>query len=150
MRQIILAIGIRSAFVRDEGVMKKIDFSEIIALYPELLSNPINCKPKAIIKYIDDSEGDLIIGNGIDNVPEYNELRMEINHRGIKIIKMVFKYPTYSLSKYKQQYSQHARWMDYSPEAAEEIAKEYINQIHLLEEQVKKDGINVEVIDGDL
>jgi hypothetical protein len=40
--------------------------------------------------------------------------------------------------------------MDYSPEAAEEIAKEYINQIHLLEEQVKKDGINVEVIDGDL
>lgn len=150
MRKIILTIGTKSSTVDAESILKRVDFRTIISLYPELLSDPINCKPAAILKYLDNSEEDLIIGNAINELTDYNEIKKGLDARKIEITKVILKYPVYSLSassEYKKQYQEHARWLDYSPEAAESIARDYVERLHLLVDTIEQDGIEVEVID---
>lgn len=146
MRKITLTIGVKSSDVEDVTSEKRIDISEILSLYPDVLANPSECRPIAILRYLKDQQGDLLIGSGIDKVTDYTILRRELHRRGEDISKVIVKFPAITVKSYKRSYEQHARWLDYSPEAAESIAREYLEQLHLLVETIKQDGIEVEVI----
>jgi hypothetical protein len=146
MRKIILTVGLKSSAVKDNNPGVGVDIGDIIDMYPEVLKNPIKYKPVAILKYLNNSKGDLIIGNAIDKISDYIELDSGLSDKA-NIVKVIVKFPNFSMWEYEKQYKVHGRWLDYSPEAARDIAEDYVKHIHLLVERLIHDGIDVEIMD---
>lgn len=145
MRRIILTVGIKSSAVQDNSLATRVDIGDIIMMYPEVLNNPIGCGPVAVLKYLNNSKGDLLIGNAIDKISDYAELQRGFYGKAC-IVKVIIKFPTFFISDYEKQYKEHDRWLEYPPETLFVIAEDYVKQLHLLVERLKCDGIDVEIL----
>ncbi len=145
MRKIIIVVG--NLFSTEERGDDRVSIRDLFSLYPEVLSSPSESRCMAILRYAKDFSGDCLVDNAIDNLSNYTCIKEGLLALGENLDRVIVKYPATSVDKdYEQFYDQHARWMDYSPEAAKQIAEEYVKSLRSLVEQIRLNGTEVEEI----
>lgn len=145
MRKITISIGSLPANYMENS--QTISIRELFSLYPEVTFNRSTSKCNAIVKYAQECPEDFFVENAINSISDYTCLKEELHSIDESINQVVVCYPTLSIDKeYGQLYQQHSRWMDYSPEAAKQIAKDHVEMLMNLVERIKEDDIQVIVI----
>jgi len=148
MRKIYLTIGVD---VNDKSLSSisstpRFDIGSLVESYPQLVSsNLFGYKPKLVSRFIQDTEGDLIIGFAIDDLDDYIKLKESIDNTTIQIVKVFIKIKSY-YEDYKKLYSQHSNWLDYHPDYVREKEKEYKEELARLQEQLILDGVDIQFI----
>lgn len=145
MRKITISIG--PLILGHEKYGKCISMRNLFSQFPEVTLNPSTAKCAAIIKYAKEYPEDFFVENAISSISDYTCLKDGLLSMNDSINKVIVSYPKLLVNEeYERLYNLHGRWMDYSPEAAKQIAKNHIENLKELAEYIKQDNIEVEVV----
>lgn len=104
-------------------------------------------KFQVIAEYIQNTEKDVMIGNVVNTREDFKNLKRELELRGAwNRVYKVFLKENDSYSKYKNIYSEHSKWLDYSPEYVKAKQDEHNIELKELAVLIKKEEINFEFI----
>lgn len=145
MRKIYITIGIdiEKDFFRTLKVTARYSIGDLIDMYPDRITYPFGFKPDVVLFFLDNSMGDVLIENAIDTESEYIRLSGELATRNCTIGGAFISIEKADNADFRSFYEQHSRWLDYTPEAIEQISEEYHRELLQLIKRMKEDGIRI-------
>ena len=127
--------------------IEKINIKDLIVENRDINPNIKLNKFQVLAEVFNNAHGDLLIGNAIKSIEDLLNLKRELGVHFNKIRKFFLK-ENDSYSAYKTFYSDHSRWLDYSPEFVKLKQEEHNLELRKLAKQLEQEGIEVIVIDS--
>lgn len=145
-RKIYITLGkaLHEHELRVVDVEQTFHMSELVRMYPKIITYPFGYKPEVIAYFLDHTNGDVLIFQALDTLSDYVKFKEAIEKRDI-VLEAVFWGITKSkgATKYADFFKEHSRWLDYTPEEVEQLTEKHHRELILLAQQIKADGVEI-------
>lgn len=148
MRKLYLTIGIKATESGIEvGGLRKLDINDLIDKYPEVTKSPLGYRPAAILKYLDDSQGHLLIANAIDSIQDYFTLIEGLKERHIKVVQFFVKIPSFTEAELDMMHGGiSTRNLDFTRSELGQLSEAHQSRMREMIERMKAEGDEITII----
>jgi hypothetical protein len=146
MRKVYLTLG--RTVSKHELDIVDVDYSyhisEIIKLYPEIITYPFGHKVKAIMSFLSKTDGDVLIYQAFDTLSDYISFRDYIRNHNTSLEAVFLGLPDLEKkSTYADFHKQHSRWLSYTPKEIEQLKGKNNQELILLAQKMRSDGVAI-------
>jgi hypothetical protein len=145
-RKVYITVGrsLSEHELRGVDVEQTYHISELIRMYPKSITYPFGYKPEVIADFLDKTNGDVLIFQALDTLSDYMKFKEVIEKRDAVLEAVFWGIPkTEGATKYADFFKKHSRWLDYSPEEVEQLSEKHHQELILLAQQIKADGVEI-------